>query len=294
MENKKQSVGLIVWLSIILLSIIWGSSFMLIKKSLLALNPYEVGAMRILITGISMSPALWIFRRFIDWKKWPFFLLVGMTGSGLPSILYPMAETHINSSLAGVLNSLAPMFTLIFSVALFKNASNKNQFIGVILGFIGAIIMILFNGNSYGTTHILYASLVLIATMLYGMNANLVKHFFQETKAVIITALSFGLLMPFALAYILKMNTIPNLLVHPDGKIALLAVSVLALVGTSFATFLFFRVLQKTDAVLGASVAYMVPIVAIGLGLLDGEHFETNHIIGTILILFALRMISKK
>ena len=293
-QSEKNSISIYAWIMLIVLSIIWGSSFILIKKSLLALSPYEVGAMRVLIAGITLMPVLFIYNSQIKWSRWSSFLLVGLIGSGIPFILFPLAETRISSSLAGVLNSLTPLFALLFGVFWFGNKTNKRQLIGVLLGFFGALVLVLFGSRENEQSQFLYASLILLASILYGLNANLVKFLFQNTKAIILTAYSFALMIPFCIIYLLSENTFTTFINHPDFELSLISVLILGVIGTSLSTVIFFDLLQRTNAVFGASVAYLIPVVAIVFGVLDGEYFGLYHIIGTILILVAVKIISRK
>ena len=133
----QSNVQLQSWLILVLLSIVWGSSFIMIKKAMIVFNPYEVASLRILCSSIAFLPMIIYLRKEIKWHKWKQFLLVGLMGSGIPAFMYPLAQQGISSGIAGVLNSLTPAFTFLVGIIVFKNVfSNYNVLIMSFIGFI--------------------------------------------------------------------------------------------------------------------------------------------------------------
>ena len=272
------------WALLIALSITWGSSFILIKKALIAFNETEVASLRIAVsTLISIPIVIWYFRQ-IDWKKWHYFLIVGLVGNGLPPFLFAAGQTEVSSSLAGVLNTLTPIFTLIFALLFFNQRLNRKNIFGVLIGLVGTI-MIAWAGSTDFRGGTFYISLIVLATLLYALNINAVRFFFKETRPILIIAVSFVLFGPFSFLVFGTDSFQESVQTHPYAIRSLLAVIALAGVSTVLATMYFFRLLQQTNTVFASSVSYIIPLVALGWGLIDGEPFRLIYAVSLILIL---------
>ena len=291
---KEKEIGLKSFLILLALSLIWGSSFILIKKALIAFNPYDLACMRIAISALAFTPFIIWNRKRIPWKDWKLFLAVGLTGSGVPAFMYFIAQTNITSTVSGLLNSLTPIWTLIIGILIFRNRIDSSKIIGVIIGFLGAAALILF-GKSEGTNaNIWYGLFVVLGTLCYGMSGNLVKHYFQNVESMVISALSFFLIGPPALMYLIYNGTFTNLTWTTQHTYSFAAILVLSLVGTVMATVVFYKLIQETNAVFGSSVAYLMPLVAMGWGFLDGEPIGFVVVLSLILILTGVYLIKKQ
>lgn len=291
-SQQQKEAGIQDWLVLALLSLIWGTSFILIKKALVAFSYVEVGMLRIGIAAVALLPFL-LKSTNLDWGKWKLYLLVGVTGSGIPAFLFSLAQTKISSSATGVLNSTAPIFSLLLGVFFFGVSFRISKLVGVLLGLIGASLLILYGKQSGIGDQPIYALFVIAATFLYGFNINVVKQYFQHTAPVDLTAISFALIGIPALVYILFSSIPQTVLSHDDGLYSLGAVVLLALIGTVFSIILYYRLVQRTNAVFASSVAYLMPIVAIGWGLLDGEKISVFHFLGMLLILIGVYIIRR-
>ncbi|MCE2789591.1 MAG: EamA family transporter, partial [Saprospiraceae bacterium] len=204
----------------ILLTIIWGFSFILIKKSLVAVSPTQLASLRLAISSLTFSPLVYVYRKEIKWSDWKKFLAVGLTGSGIPAFLFFFAQTRISSSMAGLLNSLTPIWTLIISILLFGQPFHSKKMFGVLVGFAGASYLIFMGEHGIQGGAPLFASLVVFATLCYAMSVNMVQGFFGEVKPVIISSVSFFLLGPPAIIY-LAFSDFPHVLVtHAVQRIA--------------------------------------------------------------------------
>lgn len=292
MKNIEQDLGVkqtnssaFAWFLLLLLALVWGSSFILIKKSLLTFTAYEVGALRIAISFIAFVPLLISRRRDIPWDKWLPLLVIGLAGSAIPAFLYPMAETQLSSSVVGVLNSMTPLFAVIFGVLFFGAKVVRNQFIGVLIGLSGAVLLILLNNSTESTTVNSYALLVVLGTMLYATSVNTVKKYFQDLNSTTLSAVAFLFVGPPAIAYVLYCDSFSKVMVSSDGLLSLGAVLILSLAGTVAATVLFYKMVQMTNVAFSTSVAYLIPIIAILLGVLDDEPFSWYILVGMGLIL---------
>lgn len=287
-ENTAQNKTVRNYLILVGLSIVWGSSFFLIKKALLAFSPVQVAALRIAISAIAFTPViLWNYKK-IDWSKSFWLLIVGITGSALPAYLFSTAQTELDSSVTGILNSLTPLFTLLFGILLFQSEVVVRKIIGVLIGLAGAVLMVLLNSDGGLSGNILYGGLVVLAAMSYGINGNLVSHKLKGMTALNLSAVSFFFVGVPGLVYLLTTDFIEIVQTHPEGLRALGAVAFLSLVGTVIASIIFYQLIKITSPVFASMVAYLIPIIAILLGVFDGEVVTMVHFLGMGLILIGV------
>ena len=275
------------------LSLVWGSSFILIKKALLAFDPIDLACMRISISAIAFVPILYLQRKKVPWKDWKLFLAVGLTGSGVPAFMYLIAQTNINSTVSGLLNSLTPIWTLIIGIIIFKNKMDASKTIGVLIGFLGAALLMIFSKSEGENTNLWYGFFIVLGTLCYGVSGNMVKHYFQNVKSIIISATSFCLIGPPAIVYLLYKGTLTSIEWNQEQVYSFGAVLLLSLIGTVLATIIFYKLIQDTNAVFGSSVAYIMPLVAMGWGFVDGEAIGLVVILSMILILSGVYLIKK-
>ncbi len=276
------------WILLALLSLIWGSSFILIKKSLDHFNPYEVGALRVLIAGLVLLPvAIKNIRKFPK-KNLKWLILAAITGNFIPMFLFPIAETEVSSSIAGIINSMMPIFVIIVGALLWKFETTKRQIIGVLISFSGACILA-FSGGEGGEFKLIPILLLLLATLLYAISTTTVKSKLSDIPAKILSAFvfSFVLIFPSLIALVfagffneLKMDN--NLLV------GLGFVSLLSVFGTGLAMMLNYRLLSVSTPLFASTVTLLMPIVAIIWGILDGEKLTSMQVFGAVIILAGL------
>ena len=288
-QAKRSFSSWMDWTILIVLSITWGSSFILIKKGLIAFDEIQVASLRIAIsTIISIPVVIYHFKR-IDWSKWHYFLIVGLVGNGLPPFLFAAGQTQVSSSLAGVLNTLTPIFTLIFALLFFNQKLHVRNIWGVVIGLAGTFL-IAYSGNTDFKGGSFYIALIIIATLLYALNINAVRFFFRDTKPILIIAVSFVLFGPFSFLILGSESFIHNVQTHPYAWRSLVAILLLAGLSTVLATMFFFRLLQRTNTVFASSVSYVIPLVAVGWGLIDGEPFRFVYFLALILILLGVHL----
>lgn len=275
------------WITLVFLSLIWGTSFILIKKALIVFDPLEVAHLRVGLSGIAFTPFFVYQFKKLEWHRWGLYLIVALTGSGIPAILFATAQTQLSSGTVGVLNSMTPIFALIIGVIIFNNKTSRWQILGIIAGFAGAVLLILMsdNGSTSGANQLLYGSLIFIGALLYGTNVNLVKAKFQHVSAMQLSSFAFFLLGA-PLMLLVPLTDIPEkVMTHPRGLECLGYLSLLAVVSTVFALIIFYRLVQQTSAVFGSSVAYLIPIVALIWGWFDGETLGWPHLVGMAMII---------
>lgn len=283
------------WLTLIALSLVWGTSFILIKKSLIAFSAIQVACLRMSFSALAFMPLVFWHWSRIDWSRLKYLIIVGLTGTALPAIFFSTAQTQISSSLTGILNSLTPLFTLILGALFFNAKAGWAKVLGVIMGLIGASILILMSSTSSVEGNIWYALLVVAASLCYGTSSNVVGTYLKDMNALIISAASFGLVGIPGLIYLVFGTDFFYRMGHVDyAWTALGYVSLLALVGTVAASVLFFRLIQWTSPLFGSTVAYLIPIIALLWGVIDGESVYFFHFVGMALILAGVYLSRKK
>ena len=291
MKNK----NLIAWALLILLAIIWGSSPILIKKALIKLDPFEIGALRLTLASFVLFPFLAKNLKEIRRKDYLILFISGIVGNVLPYFLYPIAQTKIDSATSGVLTSLTPFFALIVGVLFYKLKATKNNIIGLVIGFIGTSLLILFSNKSDGFSVDLFGLFVVAATLLYGINLNLVKYHLNHLKPITITSFSIVSILPITV-YILFYLT--PFLSHFNNfnnySLEFGYVFILGVLGTSIATIVFYNLIKIKDTVFASMVTYLMPIVAIIFGVLDGEIINAIQLFGMALIMGGVFINSKK
>jgi len=275
------------------LSLVWGSSFILIKKGLIAFDPLQVGTIRMMFASLVLLPfAIKNINAHFkkDWKK---FLAIGLLGNFIPAILFAYAETGITSSLAGILNALTPMFTLIVGATFFAARINRWQSIGLLIGLGGSITLSFINsdGGLGSINH--YAAIVIAATLCYGININLLKAWFPRLNSLTLTSLALLSVGPFAVLYLFSTDFI-SIVINDDSALSsLFYLFLLGAVGTSFALVLFNKIIQMTTPVFASTVTYLIPIAAVMWGLIDNEALYLIHFVGMAMIISGVYIVNK-
>ncbi|SDG83084.1 DMT family transporter [Winogradskyella thalassocola] len=282
------------WIYLLILSIIWGSSFILIKKSLLGLTAFQLGALRTIITGILLLGFGFNTLKAIPKSKWKWLLLSGLLGSFIPSFFFAIAETEIDSAVTSILNSLVPLNTILLGFAIFRITSTKRQIFGVAVGFIGTAILILKGSELNPNQNYLYAAFVIASTVMYAANVNIIKRYLQDVKPLAIAAGNYALIIIPALIVLLFSDFFTRQTFNnPNLLSALLYVTILSVFGTAIAKVLYFKLVQMSTPVFASSVTYMMPIIALIWGVLDGEHFSLIQGLAAILILIGVYLSHK-
>ena len=294
-NNKTISHGPLSWILLFVLMLIWGSSFILMKEGLISFTGKEVGLIRISIAFLVLLPFAIKRLRTIDKKYFLLLTFSGTIGSLIPAILFATSETRIDSALAGTLNSLTPLFTLIIGLFLFKQKTRWFNVIGVFIGLAGALGLILSNTSDKMHGDMFYASLVVLATFLYGVNINFVKHFFKGITALDITVMSFFFIGIPTLVYTLFFTPVVHkLATQPESWTSLGFIAVLAIAGTGLALIIYNHLIKITTAVFASSVTYFIPGVAIMWGVLDGEKLSPFFFIWFLVILTGVFLVNAK
>ena len=274
------------WLLLGVLTLIWGTSYILIKKALIVFDPIQVTAMRISLSFLICLPLLPRAIRHIPRTKYIHAAVVGMLGTGIPIILFNISMTRVNSSVTAIINSLSPLFTVLTGFLFWHLRTNRIKFLGVMIGLLGAMILVFGKHGFSLEGDVLYAALPVIATFCYGTTSHYVKQHFHAINPLYVTVLSLATVGPPAMV-LLYFSHFSRMLEQPGVILSLTSIVLLAIFGTVVGWFIFYRLIQRKDALFATSVTYLIPIVAIGWGLLDGEGLAIYQLAGLSLILAA-------
>ena len=289
------STKFINWLILIVLALIWGSSFILMKRGLDVYSSDEVAGLRIFISFLFLSPLIVRHVKKELWKHWKSFFAMGTFGNFIPAFLFTKAETGISSSLAGILNSLTPLFTLLLGVILFKARTKLINVLGLIIGFMGAVGLMTVGKSIDINNNLLYGSYIVVATIFYGLSVNIIKNKLGEVNSVTATVYAMMFIGPMAGIYILGFTDFTTRLTsNPIALQSLGYISLLAIFGTALSVIIFNVLIKNTNALFASSVTYLIPIVAMGWGVIDGDKILPLHFMWIGLILLGIYFVNKK
>jgi len=294
------AAGKIKWIYLFVLSLIWGSSFILIKKGLVGLSPLQVGAFRVIFAALFLI--LVGFRKIMKLKasQWKWIIVSGFVGSFFPIFLFAFAETKISSGIASILNAVTPLMTLVLGVLFFQEKMNSNKAIGVFVGLIGTAGLIFSNASFNGSENYLYSILGVLAAVCYAVNVNLLKRYLNDVPAIAVTSGCFSVLLLPALFVLIWSGFFNENLSNIELQQSVGFIAILGILGTGVAMIMFNRLVQITNPVFTSSVTYTMPIIALGWGILDNEVFSLNQlffamlVIGGVLIVNRAKAISMK
>ncbi len=281
------------WLMLFALALIWGSSFILMKKGLTAFRPDQVAAIRMLVACLASLPLAFSRLRTVKWEYAKYMAVVGVVGSGIPAMLFATAQTRITSYLAGMLNALTPVFTLMLGSVFFHSKFTKRQIYGVMIGFLGAAGLILIrSGESFSASDAGYALLIVIATCCYGISVNTIKSFLSGQDTLLISSVSLLVVgLPYGI-YLFTTDFIVRLSTLPEAKVAFGSLVVLSVFGTALSNILYFQLVKKAGPLFAAAVTYLMPVIALFWGIVDGEQLHPMHMLAMLAILFGVGLIN--
>jgi len=283
------------WFYLIILSLIWGSSFILMKKALVDLSPIQVGALRIIFTSIFLFLVGFNSLKKIKKEHYNPIIITALLGTFFPVFLFAYAINDIDSGIASILNSLTPLNTLIIGGLLFGFTFNKFQKAGVLIGFLGTILLILTSANINTNQNYYYAILPVIASVGYGFNVNIIKKSMQNLDPLSIATGNFVVMFIPALIILYFTGFFSEYhLGNNKLNISLFYLLLLALFGTAIAKTMYNKLVQISSPVYSSSVTYIIPIIAVMWGVLDGEKFILMQLFASFFIFIGVYLSSKK
>lgn len=281
------------WVYLMILALIWGSSFILIKKGLVGLSALQLGSLRILFAAVFLLLIGFKSLMKIPKQKWKYIALTSIFGTFIPAYLFAIAETEIDSSITAILNSLTPLNTLILGAMAFGINFKRSQVWGVFIGLVGSMLLVFNGAINHPEQNYYYAILVIIASICYAVNVNLLKKYLHDLSPLSITTGNFAFLVIPTLL-ILSFSGFFEVVHLVKVQHSILFIMILGVVGTGIANILFFKLIQMSSPVFATSVTYLIPIVAFFWGLLDNEMLTSVQFFGAFIVLIGVYLSAKK
>ena len=283
------------WIYLLALALIWGSSFILIKKGLVGLTALQVGSLRTVFASMFLLVIGFRSLKHIRGKQWMWIAFSGFLGTFFPAYLFSFAETEIDSAIVSILNSTTPLLSMLVGIALFEAVFIRKKFLGVMVGLAGTTALIWSGASVNPDQNYWYSLLVILASLFYGINANVIKKHLQTLPALAITT---GNFMVIAIPALIVLSTTgffhSDVLTAPQVQLSLLYIGILGVIGTGAALILFNKLIQISDPVFSTSVTYLVPIVAVGWGILDGENFTLFQLFSGVIIIVGVLIVNSR
>jgi len=280
------------WIWLIGLAFIWGSSFILIKRGLESYSPEQVAAYRMLFASILLSPIAFRNIKKVSKKNFIYLLEVAFIGNAIPAYFFAMGQTQISSSLAGILNSVTPISTLIIGILLFKTKTGLLNTVGLVMGLVGTVGLIFSQGTSIDGD-LPFSLLIVIAGIMYALNLNVIKHLLTDLSGLALTSIAFVFTFPVALGYLFYIGFAPIQNIEMAEQ-SLLYIFLLAFFSSAIAVVGFNILVKYTSAIFASSVTYIIPIFAIMWGVMDGETILWSQITWLVVIVLGISLVNKK
>lgn len=282
------------WSYLILLSLVWGSSFILIKKTLLGLTPLQLGGLRIVFASLVLFLFGYRSLRTISLADWKWITAAGLLSSFFPPFLFALAQTEIDSGVTSIFNSVTPLFTTVVGIAVFGAVVTKRQILGVFIGILGTLALIVAGMEFKSDRNYVYSVFILLSALGYAFNINIVKKHLGNLSPLAVTTGSFAVAFVPALLLVFYSGFFTEFESNPAVYTALGYLLVLSVLGTAVANLFFNRLIQLASPVFAASVTYLIPLVAVLWAVWDGEIMNGYQLLGGVIILFGVWLVKKR
>jgi len=281
------------WYYLAILALIWGSSFILIKKGLIGLNPFQLGSLRIIFCALFLLTIGFRTLKNIPKARWKYIVLTSLFGTFLPVYLFSVAQTEIHSSVSAILNSLTPLNTLVIGAVVFGVSFERRQLIGILTGLFGCGLLIYNGAVSNPSQNYYYTLLVVLACICYATNVNLIKKYLHDISPLSISTGNFAVMIIPAFI-VLSFSGFFDIAALPQTQHSMIFIAILGIVGTGIANLIFFRLIQMASPIFASSVTYLIPVVAFGWGLADNESLSPVQALGALIILIGVYFSARK
>ncbi|WP_339726393.1 DMT family transporter [Maribacter stanieri] len=282
------------WLYLITLSFIWGSSFILIKRSLVGYTPLQVGGLRIVFASTLLFIIGFKSLKTLSKTDWKWIGIAGLCSSFFPPFFFALAQTEISSGITSILNSVAPLFTTLVGIALFGLMLKGRQVLGVLIGLFGTVVLIAAGMENNVNQNYWYSLFIIFAALGYAFNINIIKKYLSHLSPLAVTTASFGVAFFPALIILMYTGVFQQFVHNSAMHQAVWYIMALAFLGTALANILFNKLIKLSSPVFAASVTYLIPLVAVLFGFLDGENISFIQLLGGLIILFGVWLVNRK
>lgn len=276
------------WSLLLLLTIIWGFSYYFIKHSLLGFNPVQIAGLRMVFSAIALSPFLYSAMKHIPLKSFPLIFFVGFIGAFLPAFMYPWAQQGISSSLAGIINAFTPICTYSIGILFFQVAKDKAKILGTLIAFIGAVVLIAFKPGAAFKAEAVYLLVAFMVPFLYGVNGNTIKSKLGQFPGIEMTTIMYVSMLILCIPISMYSGAFAQIPVSMEQGNAFWHLLALSVLGSALAMALFNVLIKRVHVLFAASVTYLMPLVSIAVGWMDGEQIGWNDLLGFACILLGV------
>jgi len=292
LETKNKSLPLVLLAA---LTLIWGTSFILMKRGLVALTSVEVAALRITIAGLLMLPIALVKIREVKRNQYWTLLVSGLIGVFIPAFLFTTAQKHIDSGVAGILNTLSPLWTLIMGAIFYQQVFRRPAVLGILIGLAGTVLLMISRSGSSITGFNVFGLLIVLATAFYGLNLNFVKFNINNLGSLAITSVSIAMIGPLGAIVLFGFTDFTANIQTVEGAWRASGfVMLLALMSTAVAGLIFNKLVRITTPIYTSMVTYLMPLVSVGWGVLDGEKLYATHFMGMGAILIGVYLVNRR
>jgi len=282
------------WVYLILLSLVWGSSFILIKKALLGLTPLQLGGLRIVFASLILFLFGYRSLKTINPKDWKWIIAAGLLSSFFPPFLFALAQTEIESGVTSIFNSVVPLLTTVVGIVAFGAIVTKRQILGVVIGLLGTLALVVSGMEFKPDRNYAYAIFILISALGYAFNINIIKKHLAHLSPLAVTTGSFAVAFFPALLLVSLSGVFPEFENNEAMHTALWYLLTLAVIGTSIANIFFNKLIQLSSPVFAASVTYLIPLVALLWAVWDGETMNGYQLLGGLIILLGVWLVNRR
>ncbi|MBD0777004.1 EamA family transporter [Maribacter sp. ANRC-HE7] len=282
------------WIYLIILSLVWGSSFILIKKALIGLTAIQLGGLRIVLA----SSFLFVFGYRSVWRltlrDWKWIVFAGLLSSFFPPFLFALAQTQLDSGVTSIFNSVVPLLTTIVGIVLFGVLVTKKQILGVAIGLLGTLVLIVTGMEFSQDQNYWYSIYIILSALGYALNINIIKKHLAHLSPLAVTTGSFAVAFVPALAIVHYTGFFGSIGSNVEMQRSMWFLLILAVLGTAVANIYFNKLIHLSSPVFAASVTYVIPIVAVLWGVWDGESINVYQLMGGVIILFGVYLVNRK
>lgn len=282
------------WIYLLFLSLIWGSSFILIKRSLVGYTPLQVGGLRIVFASVLLFILGFKSLKTLSKKDWKWVTIAGLCSSFFPPFFFALAQTEISSGITSILNSVTPLFTTLVGLALFGLSLKGRQVLGVLIGLFGTVVLIATGMENNVDQNYWYALFIIISALGYAFNINIIKKYLSHLTSLAVTTASFGVAFLPALIILFYSGVFKQFVGNSAMHETVWYIMALAFLGTALANILFNKLIKLSSPVFAASVTYLIPLVAVLWGFLDGENINILQLLAGLIILFGVWLVNRK
>lgn len=282
------------WIYLVILSLIWGSSFILIKRSLVGYTPLQVGGLRIVFASVLLFVLGFKSLKTLSKTDWKWVTIAGLCSSFFPPFFFALAQMEISSGITSILNSVAPLFTTLVGIALFGLSLKGRQVLGVLIGLFGTVVLIAAGMDNNVNQNYWYSLFIIFAALGYAFNINIIKKYLSHLTPLAVTTASFGVAFLPALIILMYTGVFQQFARDSAMHEAIWYIMALAFLGTALANILFNKLIKLSSPVFAASVTYLIPLVAVLWGFLDGENISIFQLLGGLIILFGVWLVNRR